>query len=271
MKHNLRDVSIIIPVRIDTEARLENLKTVLRYFETFYEGYEIQLTESAPAPLCGGLADGKVVWYTFEECRSEKFHRTRLLNEAAVRTERGIISAYDADVILEREAIAETVRILRAGEASFVLPYSGVCLDIGAGTKKAFLGNFDFELIRLPQGVKAEIGCAYGADVVCTHVEAVGGAPFFDRRKFLRYGGYNWKMMSYGFEDPEIAGRFLILGGSVQKLKKWNLYHLYHPRGVNSSINNPYYERNRIERDKVLAMSKEQLVDYVRNELKEGR
>ena len=37
---NLSDLSIIIPFRLDTEDRTENLKTVLRYFETFFEGYE---------------------------------------------------------------------------------------------------------------------------------------------------------------------------------------------------------------------------------------
>ena len=45
MTRDLHDVDVVIPVRIDSPDRLENLDTVLSYFDASFHGHRIAVLE----------------------------------------------------------------------------------------------------------------------------------------------------------------------------------------------------------------------------------
>jgi predicted glycosyltransferase involved in capsule biosynthesis len=79
-------------------------------------------------------------------------------------------------------------------------------------------------------------------------------------------GGYNKKMISYGWEDTEFFKRLNKLGYYSVMLSDYNLIHLDHRRGPDSRINE-MYDRNRQEFEKVISMSRRELRKYVENEI----
>jgi GT2 family glycosyltransferase len=93
-----------------------------------------------------------------------------------------------------------------------------------------------------------------------------GAIMVCDRDLAVMEGGYNRKMISYGWEDIEFFKRFEKLGYYSYMLSGFNLIHLDHRRGPDSRIN-AMYEVNQREFERVLDMSVAQLQSYVEDEI----
>ena len=86
-----------------------------------------------------------------------------------------------------------------------------------------------------------------------------------DKRSYLQCGGENEHFYGWGPEDVERVHRLEILGHSIHRVKNQILYHLWHPRGVNSFLSDA--ERtfnNRSELVKVCSMTRDELEQEVK-------
>jgi hypothetical protein len=239
---NLSDLSVVIPFRCDSAERLQNLRTILRYFTRFASGHELIVVENGPSSAAASLTEFSGVRYFFEE-NEGPFHRTRILNHGiSDLANRRFVASYDADVLLYPPALEAAMERTRAGN-HMVLPFSGVVFDVRGSTRTALIDSLDFVAVS-PSDLPARRNVFGSGEIVRVRNSSVGGAPIFDRRAFMECGGYNEKFISWGFEDNELIERFAKLGIVALRVAEFPLLHLAHPRGSDSSKQNPYYRNN---------------------------
>lgn len=242
---NLTDVSFLLPVRIDSPERYKNLLLLLRYLNQYVDT-QIYILEADSSPkIFARLLKPEVHYYFVEDSR-EKFHRTYYINQLAWKTQSPYICICDADVIIPVSQLEETVEFLR-NEYAYVLPYDGSLVATEEKEKTAFLET-------LNPGV-------FVVKVVWEHV--CGGAIFLNRKNFIQAGMSNEHITSWGPDDVEQRKRMEILGFSMTQVAG-PLFHLWHPRGINSSYENQE-ERLRLTEEylKVASSGKVELQQYI--------
>lgn len=263
-KIDLSDFSIIIPIKIDHQDRLDNLNTVLRFFEKYFINYEVVVLEHDSTPKCEFLKTEKNVIYQFNKSVG-LMHRTQMLNNGMKMTNRKFVSSYDADVVFHPKAIEEAMKLLRDGNI-FVFPYNGVFIDIFGGLKNNYITNLDHD--TFPRYDSSVALYTNGKDYHVVHNRGLGGAVFFEKETFLKYGGYNKKFISWGYEDDELVCRFQKIGIKIVRVAgTYCIYHLNHFRSIDSSTNHEKIHNNKQELRKVTEMNKNTLIDYINNNL----
>jgi hypothetical protein len=92
---------------------------------------------------------------------------------------------------------------------------------------------------------------------------SVGGAFLVDIERYRIRGWENENFIGWGPEDSERYARLEILGKKPLKVDA-ELYHLHHPRGINSGSIEPMLAfSTKKEYAKVCSMSPDQLREYV--------
>ena len=101
----------------------------------------------------------------------------------------------------------------------------------------------------------------FNVKVVWEHVCV--GAIFLNRKDFIQAGMSNEHITSWGPDDAEQKKRMEILGYSMVRVAG-PLFHLWHPRGINSSYGNQE-ERLRLTEEylKVASSGKVELQQYI--------
>lgn len=253
-KETLKDTSILIPVKIDTVSRLENLVCVVKFLRSYFE-VKIEVLEAGPYKnLFIQNLLGESVNYTFVKDADPIFHRTKYINQMVLKSTSEYLAVWDSDVLCSPIQILKSLEILKKKEADYVYPYTGKFLDTSKIIREMYFSSFDFQiLVKFADWMKEMYS-----------PKPVGGA-FFIRKDIYEYAGLeNEEFYGWGVEDGERASRFSILG-----LKRGRvlgpLFHLTHDRGINSGFHSAI--QNSIKRNqlfKVATMSKNELLDYVR-------
>jgi len=242
VKQNLTDVTFIIPLRIDTEERLENFEFIINYLNKFFDT-NIMVQENDASPKANHISGTQ---YTFVEDTSVMFYKTKILNEMTRKVTTPIIVEYDCDVIFPPESYTISAELLRNDQFDFVYPYDGITLDISRDYMPQ-IKNGDFRNIT--------------GKIVNT--QTVGGCVFWNRKVFIEGGMENEQFISWGTEDIERYERFLKLGYRMAHLVV-HLFHFHHRRIPINDSKNPFTEHNDAELKKVMSMTKEQLQEYVK-------
>lgn len=234
---NLMDVSFLIPVRIDSMIRLENLLAsinhILKYFNT-----NIFVMEAAS--LNNHVLEDTLpesVSYTYVEDYDPVFHRTRYINMLARKSFSPFIAIWDADIIIDYGQILRAVELLRDNDCEVVFPYNGVFYDTTSIIREVYLKNGEFSVLSTNTG---KMLLPYGTNMG-------GGALFLKRISFEFAGGEDEGFYGWGPED----------WNRIEKWKKMNfrlmrtdgpLFHLSHPRDMNGRMNSVWQKRQAFNR-----------------------
>ena len=257
---SLHTLSIIIPFQYDTDDRIENLNTVLRYFHTWFKDTEIMVLETGPSQHFRPEEAPTVAHYQFFPSE-EPMHRTQLLNIGASLSDRQIVVSYDTDVLVSPEALKTAISMFHDDpDLAMVFPYNGVFLDIDGETKALLAATFNFSAVPIPAHPK--VGVVAG-DVKCVHTRALGGLVMFRRTIFQAFGGYNRRFISWGWEDNEIMTRFAKLGYLAKRVTDYPCLHLHHRRGPDSHSGHAFFKQNYAEFKKVKQMTRTRLLSYI--------
>jgi len=235
---DITDMTFTIPVRIDNEERLRHLMTtVTKIKERFDTNILIgELSKHGTVELkrfCRLSGCGYVYFKTNEPY----FHRTKLLNDLARIATTRFIANLDSDVAMETNAILEGVNCLRDTNFDIVIPYNGTVVNI---------------INKTTSNITSKNAC--------------GGAVFWDRERFFRFGMENEYFIDWGFEDNERLSRAKTLGLTVRKLSMYKLYHLNHAKSKNheTPMMLEYQRLNKIELNKIVKMKRKELVEYIK-------
>lgn len=217
------DLTIVIPVRIDSKERLRNLDFLLNDL-TKYHGLQIIILEADIVPR---LDDYEGVRRVFVGDTNTMFHRTKYINILTKLADTQYIGIWDSDVIVPEEQFDSSLELLRTGRADMVYPYDGRFYNLYGEVMQSFLESRD-EKVLLENHAKHIL--VYGH-------HSCGGAFIVNREAYVAAGGENERFKAWGAEDLERFKRWEILGYCVHHTPG-AIYHMSHPVGANSRYNN---------------------------------
>lgn len=258
MKHNLKDTTFIIPIRIESSDRMRNIITSVCYllenFDTniiVKEGDETSVFAEDVLPQISEFTDTTNLTHVFEDTTTSEFHRTRYLNEMTLMATTKVVVNYDCDIILPVESYIKAQAMIVDGSSDVVYPYGlgnwAILSTVSDETVTEFLTEgFNLEVLRRNAR---------------QYMSRNGFCQFFDREVYISGGGENEDFIAYAPEDEERAFRFKELGFAVDRIDEY-VYHLEHARTPNSWLNNPHMANNNALWDKLKVMNKQQLIEY---------
>lgn len=246
-------VTFIIPVRIDSLEREENLDTVVALLSA-KKNVQILITEGDVEMRYQLKASYPNVTYKFVEDHDPIFHRTKylngLLNEARTR----IVGVWDTDVIVPEEQMDSAIEKIWTKNAVMSFPYDGRFYMISPVDSAQFRKKYELPFL---------VSCIDHIDSFATN--SVGGAFFVDKYAYLNVGGENEHFYGWGAEDLERVKRMEIVGLPIFR-SKGPLFHLYHPRKENSWYGNQNMElQSRKEFLKICSMTQQELYQYIQS------
>ena len=245
MKHDLTNTTFIIPLRIDSQDRLNNLVYNLLYLLNNFKTNIFVLeadTTSKIKDIIEKCKDGEVK-HIFVEDSNPHFHRTKYLNMMLDLVTTPVTVNYDVDILLPVPTYVECQQLIINGEYDLIYPFSW-----GASQRLVSQSNTNRENFVQTLDINAfesqflEIG-----DSQCGH------AQFFNTNSYREGFMENESYMSYGPEDKERMWRFYGLGYKLYWYENL-VYHLEHSRGINSWTTNPHFGHNMKEYYKFLSV-----------------
>lgn len=226
-KFDLTDFTFLIPVRIDSIVRLENLMMTVDYIQRNFDTNIIILHaskyENTFIPKLLNMRSGNIR-YLFIEDYDNVFYRTKYLNRMTEMTTTPFEVIWDTDVIIDKVQIVEAVSKLRDG-FEVVYPYDGSFYETSDIIREEYLKNRDLRVLKRNE---PKMGLIYGNKMK-------GGAMFVNRESYRKAGMENEAFYGWGPEDWERYERWKILGLKIY-LVPGGLYHLTHGRGTDSQF-----------------------------------
>lgn len=226
MKFDLTDVTFMIPIRVDSLVRLENLMLTTRFLTEHFNCHIIVLE----ADTCNnGIIRnmlGKRVEYYFVEDDDAVFYRTRYINRMTEKVETPFLCIWDADVVVPVPQIAEAVGKMRTEGFEVALPYDGRALDTSVPVRELFMQSRRMSVLQRQQNKMNPLH---------KNLTLRGGAVFVNTVAYMKAGMENLSFYGWGSEDFDRYERWTILGYKIY-ITKGVLYHLTHPRGENSTF-----------------------------------
>lgn len=249
MKIDLEDVTFLIPVRIDSVARLENLVMVTEYL---LKNFKTKLLVLEASSYQNGLLKkllGNRVRYLFVEDKDPVFYRTKYLNIMTEEADTSFVGIWDSDVLVPKVQILEAISCLREGvEVAF--PYDGVFRDTTDVIRECYFKNRKMGFLLRNKDKMPKI---YGEN-------ANGGAILVDKASYILAGKENEEYYGWGPEDYDRYERWQTLGFKIYR-SQGCLFHLTHPRGLNSLFRSEkQFERTNRELFKTKESSKSEIL-----------
>lgn len=237
MKINLKDTTFVIPIRIDSIIRLENLILTLYYLESNFDT-NIIIVEASPYnnKIIENLI-GENIRYLFYEDHDPIFYRTKYLNHASVQVLTDIIGVWDADVVIDSKQVVEAVEKIRQQECEVAYPYDGNFLDVSHILRNIYYKERDIGFLEKN---KTKMRLLYSS---MKKADAVGGAFLASTKKYLLAGAENELFYGWGPEDAERFWRWKGLGYKIFR-SRGCLFHLSHPRDINGGVNISSFSMN---------------------------
>ncbi|HLW20149.1 MAG TPA: galactosyltransferase-related protein [Cyclobacteriaceae bacterium] len=225
---DLKDVTFLIPIRVDGIQRIENLLMSIEHLSLHFKT-NIHILE---ADKYNNYLLKRLVPDNVEVCFIEDydpiFHRTYYINRMVEHCSTPLVAVWDADVIVSAKQVEEAVDWVRKGQADFVRPYDNKFLDTSMIIRELYLRTRDIRSLHNNHGKMKPL---YSPN-------PVGGGFIANLEKYRESGLENEKFYGWGIEDGERVNRWTILGYAYRNTEGV-LYHLSHPRGINSQFHNP--------------------------------
>jgi hypothetical protein len=240
VKYDLTDVTFVIPVTIDSQDRIENLKMVTDFLQLHFN-----------TNILIGEVNTKVVP---DAIRFEmpNFHRTKVINDLTRLANTPYVFNWDADVLVPPYQIYKAVNQLRVG-VDIVYPYDGTFYMVDRKYLPTNLNTLD-SLITCP---KSKVGASHNDR------NSYGGAVGYNVEAFWKAGGENENLVNYGHDDQERWRRFNIML-NVERVSG-ALYHINHWRGENSSFRHSMGRDNQIYWGIICKMTDKEFTQHIKS------
>lgn len=286
MRHDLLDVTFIIPVKLESAEREANLHLTTQFlhqnFDTNLIIYELgvkRYTVGAPdspkeTPLVPEIVAGiprveTIFESGYQNGKVKNFHRTKYLNRMLEKVKTPIVVNYDVDILLDPKSLVEACNEVREKKADLVYPYhigysQGKISDIEALTTSinSFGWNHDTFFTNIERGPQFwELHKEDEGPLWCW--STYGHVQIFNTTVYIAGGGENQRFKGWGPEDKERYYRFSGLGYTVKHMDN-KIFHLEHPRGPDSSDLNRAFPESWWEAFKVVNLNDTELANYAR-------
>lgn len=247
-KIDLTDVTFLIPVRVDSKERLENINWVIEFIKNHFNTAIIVLEADKSELVQNPLIDRKL----FIKDHDPVFHRTKFLNKMIRKSTTNLIAVWDADVLVDYKQILEAVAILRQEMTEVVFPYDGYFYKVPQVIINIYREKKDFNVLTKNQG----------KFLLYYWQHFVGGAFMVNRKAYIESGMENESFYGWGPEDEERVKRWEILGYRLKRVQG-PMFHFDHPRKNSWFASKEQEIQNRKELIKICGMYRRDLLFYI--------
>lgn len=242
---DLKDVTFLIAIKLDSQDRITNLDTTINYLQSNFNT-NIVLCEQDKESKLYKKYNCEYVFYKTEDF----FNRQRGVNIAAKTAKTPIIVHYDADVLIPVKQLIKSTKIICENQAEVVYPYDGRFYDVPKQYHEIIKNTYSLERVDLNN-----------CRLFNSH--SVGGAVFFKSDVFWEGGAANENFKGLGYEDNEIYTRYTRLGYTFGRVAG-PLLHLTHERKETSFNYNPYTQNNIQEYTRIANFTKQELLEEIK-------
>lgn len=218
---DMSDVTIVMPIRVDSDDRIANLKTIIRLYSTLENIHFIIWEADNYQHL--HIEENERISYSFCMDDNPVFHFTYYRNVMIKQAKTPIVIVWDVDVLVPEEQLCRAVDDVRNQQTVLSFPYDGICYSLPPDMSDNFRNTLDWEVLLSEE---EKFPTMFGQ-------LTVGGIFVVDRERYMRAGMENEYFLGWGPEDIERLKRLTILDLPVSRVKGC-IYHLYHPRKLNS-------------------------------------
>lgn len=216
----LNDITFLIPIRIGSESRMENVQCILFFLHSHVECHIIVLEADTSEKL--NVSEG--ITKIFIEDHNPVFHRTRYINQMVGKAQTPFLAVWDADVLLNPAQLLLGLELLRKDVADMVFPFEGNFYGVPQSIKEIYLQHQDrFEILE--QSIDRM--------KLMHHFPSVGGGFLVNKKAYVEAGMENENFSGWGPEDAERIKRWEILGYRIKRTSGV-MFHLPHDRRENS-------------------------------------
>lgn len=241
VRHDLLDITFVIPVRFDSPERMENLQCICKFLQDNFATNIHIIEDTGNQKPHLHLGPFSTMNYMAVAFRTDGiFHRTAIINFGICGVRTKYFAIWDTDVIVSVEAIIEAQRLLCAG-ADMVYPYSGKLIDIA----RSYVND----------------GIVKEKESYATN--SYGGGVFLNTASYRKAGCDNENLISHCPDDIERWTRMKTLGYDIKRVPG-TCWHIEHPIGINSRPLNAFTGANEKEYSKVGRMNRQELEEYIK-------
>lgn len=226
-KLQLQDVTFLIPIRVDSLERLDNLQKITNFILGNADTNIMVLEASDRDTGIIRKILHPEIYYAFIEDNIPVFHRTRYLNVMTQAASTPYVAIWDSDVLVPAGQLMLAVQTLREERSDFVFPYDGRLLDTESDVRRRYFNTDDFNILIDIENMK-KMHLMFG-------LAACGGGFLVNRERYCEAGMENENFFGWGIEDGERVKRWEILGYKTSRIMG-PMYHFTHPRGLNSNF-----------------------------------
>jgi predicted glycosyltransferase involved in capsule biosynthesis len=226
MKYEINNLTFIIPIRIDSIIRVENILAVIRLIRSIGAYIIIYEADKYNNHILKRLIPKyNKLTYRFINDYDSIFFRTHYLNLMTKEVHTPFMAIWDADVIVAPQQIIQSVSALMNEEADISFPFNGLFLDTGSVIREHYITNHN---IRYMIRYQSYMNYLYSKNFV-------GGGILVNKEKYINAGGENERFYGWGPEDLDRFRRWANKGYRIHRADG-PMFHLTHPRDINGSI-----------------------------------
>ncbi len=239
----MKDITYILPTRIDSDDRLRNTITSVTYLIKNFPEAKILVKEvdkqsifkQNVLPKINTLVEVKNLTHIFEKSTDAFFHKTRILNDLILEADTEVVASHDVDVVYPLENHQSAYYSIINGVSDIVYPY-------GCGVYQFKVNSFS---VVFENFLKSD----FNFDVIQPYSKCdqstINWSQFYNRKKVIE--GYMWNenFLNSNVANREFYYRFNRLGYSVNRYDGV-IWHFEHDK-VNSQ--NLEYEKMKENND----------------------
>ena len=257
----MKDLTFIIPTRIETEDRLRNIISSVSYLLRHLPA-KVIVKEVAPQstfkfraiPEIKKYADISNLTHLYENSVAPLFCKSKVLNDLIVAADTKFVANYDADCILPLTSYHQAYAILAGDKADVVYPYGcGIYqwkAEYNMQVYQEFVSTLDYRVLDKRKSLSNS---------------TIGWTQFVNRQKYIDSYMMNENFVSWGCEDDEFYFRMSTLGNRIARVDDY-VYHLEHSRTDNSWFSNPKFNNNWQLWHTIKTFDRNQLIQYYKGQ-----
>jgi len=257
----MKDLTFIIPTRIETEDRLRNIISSVSYLLRHLPA-KVIVKEVAPQstfkfraiPEIKKYADISNLTHLYENSVAPLFCKSKVLNDLIVAADTKFVANYDADCILPLTSYYQAYALLAGDKADVVYPYGcGIYqwkAEYNMQVYQEFVSTLDYRVLDKRKSLSNS---------------TIGWTQFVNRQKYIDSYMMNENFISWGCEDDEFYFRMSTLGNRIARVEDY-VYHLEHSRTDNSWFSNPNFNNNWQLWHTIKTFDRNQLIQYYKGQ-----
>lgn len=257
----MRNLSFLIPTRIETEDRLRNIISSVSYLLKHTKS-KVIVKEVSPQKTFQDIAVPEIKKYVdtsnlislYEETQEPLFCKSKVLNDLIEFADTKVVANYDADCILPISSYSTAYKLIISDKVDIVYPYGcGVYqwkAEYNSEIYESFMKELDVSILDKKKTLSNS---------------TIGWTQFVNKQKYIDSYMMNENFVSWGCEDDEFYYRMNILGNRIARLDNY-VYHLEHSRTHNSWFSNPNFNSNYHLWNQIRSLDKDQLITYYENQ-----